>query len=72
MSFGRAASALGVAGALGEIPHAKAVEASVLKDVSLYSSVASMSAGVEVRVNEVIVLGMSHTGRVRWSSITAR
>ena len=60
MSFGRAASALGVAGALGEIPVEKAVEAAVLKDVSLYSSVASMSAGVEVRVNEVIVLGMSH------------
>ena len=59
MSFGRAASALGVASALGEIPTERAVEAAVLKDVSLYSSVASMSAGVEVRTNEVIVLGMS-------------
>jgi cyanuric acid amidohydrolase len=51
---------LGVAGALGEIPNDRAVEAAVLKDASLYSSVASMSAGVEVRTNEVIVLGMSH------------
>jgi cyanuric acid amidohydrolase len=59
MSFGRAACALGVAAALGEIPAEKAVEAAVLKDVSLYSSVASISAGVEVRVNEVIVIGMS-------------
>ena len=59
MSFGRAACALGVAAALGEIPAERAVEAAVLKDVSLYSSVASMSAGVEVRTNEVIVLGMS-------------
>jgi cyanuric acid amidohydrolase len=59
MSFGRAACALGVAAALGEIPADKAVEAAVLKDVSLYSAVASMSAGIEVRSNEVIVLGMS-------------
>ncbi len=59
MSFGRAACALGVGSALGEIPAEKAVEAAVLKDVSLYSSVASISAGVEVRANEVIVMGMS-------------
>jgi cyanuric acid amidohydrolase len=59
MSFGRAASALGVAKALGEIPAEKAIESAVLKDFSLYSSVASLSAGVEVEVNEVIVVGMS-------------
>ncbi|MFC7400568.1 ring-opening amidohydrolase [Chelatococcus sp. GCM10030263] len=63
MSFGRAACALGVAKALGEIPADRAVEAAVLKDLSLHSSVASISAGVEVRTNEVIVMGM---GR-RWS-----
>jgi cyanuric acid amidohydrolase len=63
MSFGRAACALGVAGALGEIPEGRAVESAVLKDYSLYSSVASISAGVEVRNNEVIVVGMSR----RWS-----
>ncbi len=59
MSFGRAACALGVGSALGEIPPEKAVEAVVLKDFSLFSSVASISAGVEVRCNEVIVIGMS-------------
>lgn len=59
MSFGRAASALGVAKALKEIPASRAAETAVLKDFSLFSSVASMSAGVEVRSNEVIVIGMS-------------
>lgn len=63
MSFGRAASALAVAKALGEIPAEKAVEAAVLKDFSLYSSVASISAGVEVDCNEVIVIGVSR----QWS-----
>ena len=63
MGFGRAASALGVAGALGEIPKDKAVEANVLKDFSLYSGVASMSAGIEIRTNEIVVVGMSS----RWS-----
>jgi cyanuric acid amidohydrolase len=58
MSFGRAACALGVAKALGEIPAEMAVEGAVLRDFSLFSSVASISAGVEVRVNEVIVVGM--------------
>jgi cyanuric acid amidohydrolase len=59
MSFGRAASALGVAKSQNEIPIDRAVESAVLKDFSLFSSVASMSAGVEVRCNEVIVIGMS-------------
>jgi cyanuric acid amidohydrolase len=59
MSFGRAASALGVAKAQKEIPADRAVESAVLKDFSLFSSVASMSAGVEVKCNEVIVIGMS-------------
>lgn len=56
MAFGRAASAFGVAQALGE---AETSEAAVLKDFGVFSSVASCSAGVEVRGNEVIVLGMS-------------
>ncbi len=63
MSFGRAACALGVAKALGEVQSEQAVEAAVLKDFSLYSSVASISAGVEVDVNEVVVIGMSS----KWS-----
>ena len=59
MAFGRAACALGVAKALGEVAETSAVEAAVLQDFSRYSSVASVSAGVEVRSNEVVVLGMS-------------
>jgi len=59
MAFGRAASALGVAKALAEIPADQALEAAVLKDFHAYSSVASVSAGVEVSANEVIVLGLS-------------
>ena len=59
MAYGRAAGALAVAKALGEIPSERAVDGAVLTDFSLYSAVASISAGVEVRTNEVIVLGMS-------------
>lgn len=63
MGFGRAASALGVAKALGELSSKQATEAAVLKDFNSYSSVASCSAGVEVKGNEVIVVGMSE----KWS-----
>lgn len=63
MGHGRAASAIGVAKALGEIPPGKAIAEAVLSDFTLYSAVASCSAGVEVRANEVIVLGLSD----RWS-----
>jgi cyanuric acid amidohydrolase len=59
MGFGRAASALGVAKALGEVPASQAQEAAVLHDFSAFSSVASVSAGIEVRVNEIIVAGLS-------------
>jgi cyanuric acid amidohydrolase len=59
MGFGRGASALGIGKALGEIPANAAVEAAVLHDFHAYSSVASASAGVEVRVNEIIVAGLS-------------
>jgi cyanuric acid amidohydrolase len=61
MGFGRAASALGVAKALGEIPADLAMENAVLRNFRAYSSVASASAGVEVRLNEVIVAGLSQT-----------
>jgi cyanuric acid amidohydrolase len=60
MGFGRAASALGVAKALGEVPASQAQEAAVLHDFRVYSSVASVSAGIEVRVNEIIVAGLSY------------
>ena len=55
MALSRGASALGVALALGEI--AAAPEAAICRDWSLYSSVASTSAGVELLRNEIVVLG---------------
>jgi cyanuric acid amidohydrolase len=61
MGFGRAASALGVAKALGELPANEALETAVLRNFDAYSSVASVSAGVEVCVNEIIVAGLSRT-----------
>ncbi len=61
MGFGRAASALGVAKALGEITAKQASETAVLHDFNAYSSVASVSAGIEVRVNEIIIAGLSRT-----------
>ena len=57
MALSRGASALGVALALGEIDDAP--EAAVCHDWSLYSKVASTSAGVELLRNEVVVLGNS-------------
>lgn len=59
MAYGRAASALGVAVALGEVDPAAVTEAALLVDRGLASSVASVSAGTEVVAVEVIVLGMS-------------
>ena len=55
MAMSRGASALGVALALGEIKAAP--ESAICKDWSLYSSVASTSAGVELLRNEIVVLG---------------
>lgn len=63
MGLGRAASAIGVGKATGEIAANRAVEGAVLKDFGTYSAVASCSAGVEVRANEVIVVGLSD----KWS-----
>jgi len=58
MALSRGASALGVAVALGEVPVA-ATEAAICRDWSLFSKVASTSAGVELLRNEVVVLGNS-------------
>src|SRR5471032_2211304 len=55
MALSRGASALGVALALGEIKDAP--EAAVCRDWSLYSGVASTSAGGELLRNEIVVLG---------------
>jgi cyanuric acid amidohydrolase len=55
MALSRGASALGVALALGEIEDAP--EIAVCRDWSLFSGVASTSAGVELLRNEIVVLG---------------
>ena len=55
MALSRGASALGVARALGEVTDAP--ESAVCRDWSLYSKVASTSAGVELLRNEIVVLG---------------
>jgi len=57
MGLSRAASALGVGVALGEIDRAKLSNAAIGRDWSLYSTRASASAGVELIDHEVIVLG---------------
>jgi cyanuric acid amidohydrolase len=58
MGYSRGASAVGVAKALGEIG-AEVGESQVLKDWTLYSSVASCSAGIELMHNVVILVGNS-------------
>jgi cyanuric acid amidohydrolase len=57
MALSRGASALGIALALNEIDDAP--EAAICRDWSLYSKVASTSAGVELLRNEIVVLGNS-------------
>jgi cyanuric acid amidohydrolase len=59
MAYARAAGAIGVGVALGEIDPATLKEPALLSDFGLYSSRASVSSGVEVTCNEVIVLGNS-------------
>jgi cyanuric acid amidohydrolase len=55
MALSRGASALGVALALGEIKQVS--EDAICRDWSLYSGVASTSAGIELLCNEIVVLG---------------
>ena len=59
MAFARAAGTFGVALALGELKPDGFNDASLLSDFSILSSRASISSGVEVESNEVIVLGNS-------------
>lgn len=59
MGWSRGASALGVAVALGEVERAKVTEDAILRDWSLFSGTASVSAGIEIEHNVVIVIGMS-------------
>jgi cyanuric acid amidohydrolase len=57
MALARAAGAFGVALALGEIKTVD--ESAMLRDFDVLSNCASISSGVEVEANEVIVLGNS-------------
>lgn len=59
MARARAAGALGVALATGEVSLSQISEDTFLKDFSLFSTCASISSGVEVLCNEVVVMGMS-------------
>ncbi len=63
MGYSRAASALGVALALGEVTPAQLSDDAVMRDMSLYSSTASASSGIELENNVVVVLGMSRAGQ---------
>jgi cyanuric acid amidohydrolase len=63
MGLSRAASALGVAVALGEIDRAALADATIGVDFSRWSGRASCSAGIELLNNEIVVLGMS----AKWS-----
>jgi cyanuric acid amidohydrolase len=54
--YARAASALGVALGLGEVARAALDDAMIANDLTMYSSVASTSAGGELTACEVIVL----------------
>jgi cyanuric acid amidohydrolase len=59
MAFARAAGAFGVACALGEMADDPQLESGLLQDFDRFSPRASISSGVEVHANEVIVLGHS-------------
>ena len=59
MGLSRAASALGVGVALGEIKEASLHEAQIGNDWSVWSGRASCSAGVELLGHEIVVFGMS-------------
>jgi len=59
MGYSRGASALGVSVALGQIPESAITDEKICSDWSLYSDVASTSAGVELQKCEIIVMGNS-------------
>ncbi|MDX2255375.1 MAG: ring-opening amidohydrolase [Pseudanabaenaceae cyanobacterium bins.39] len=59
MAYSRGAAALGVALALGEIQREDLRQEDICQNYSLYSSVASTSAGVELRNCEILVMGNS-------------
>jgi cyanuric acid amidohydrolase len=61
MGLSRAASALGVAVALGELKADAIADTQIGDDWSLYSGRASCSAGIELLGHEIVVIGMSNS-----------
>ena len=61
MGLSRAASALGVGVALGEIKRSVLNDTAIGVDLALWSGRASCSAGIELTNHEIVVLGMSST-----------
>jgi cyanuric acid amidohydrolase len=59
MAYGRAAAALGIGIATGEIDGGKLADRAIGADFSVFSNVASTSSGVELMNCEIIVLGNS-------------
>lgn len=66
MGYTRGASALGVAIAVGELKESDVKEDSILNDWSLYSNVASTSAGVELLNCEIVLLGNSTKSKSKY------
>lgn len=66
MGYSRGACALGIALALGEVEEGAVTEASICKDWSLYSEVASTSAGIELMECEIILFGNSPSAAGRY------
>jgi cyanuric acid amidohydrolase len=66
MGASRAASALGVALALREVDDKVLGEGVIGRDWSLYSAVASTSAGIELESNVIILMGMSASSVSRY------
>ena len=74
MAYARAAGAFGVALALGEIEDDPQLGAALLHDFDVYCDRASVSCGVEVAVDEAVVLGHSAhwQGPLRMASVPMR
>jgi cyanuric acid amidohydrolase len=69
MGLSRAASALGIAVALGEIDQDRIAEGAIGADASLWSARASASAGIELMGHEIVSCSACRTrGRDRWRS----
>lgn len=66
MGYNRGASALGVAVALEEISASDVSEKDICQNWSLFSTVASTSAGIELENCEIIVMGNSKLGNGKY------